>query len=75
MAKPESMTDIELDGVAADLKGLRECATLALHSVYVAWGSNIFDRCDQFKNCALERPSVVLSMGDNRDRAHVNGGE
>ncbi len=46
VAKPESMTEIELDGVAADLKRLRECATLALHSVYVSWGSIIFDRSD-----------------------------
>jgi hypothetical protein len=61
VAKPESMTEIELDGVAVDLKRLRECATLAFHSVYVTWGSNIFDRCDQFK-IAHSRDQALFSQ-------------
>ena len=66
VAKPEPMTEIELDGVAVDLKRLRECATLAFHSVYVTWGSNNFDRCDQLE-IAHSRDHALFSQWETTE--------
>jgi hypothetical protein len=47
--KPEDLPDLDVASLAADLKQLRETQTLVFHSVYVSWGTPLFDRCDQYK--------------------------